>query len=93
MGLVPPRDAPKASKKSPKPAGEGEPPAPTPAVYEQTSRMHKVMAAVDFEDEFSNRSLKAESRKKGPVELKPEPQREESEGGGHLLRFFRGFIR
>ncbi len=78
---------------APGPNEAGDAPPPTPPVYEQTSRMHKVMAAVEFEDEFSNRSLKAEARRKGPVELKPEPKRAETEGGGRLLRFFRGFIR
>ena len=68
-------------------------PVSGPAVYAQTSRMHKVMAAVQGDDEFSVFSVSPTARQKDPVVVNPDARpREQTPGGGRLLRFFRGFF-
>lgn len=68
-------------------------PEALPAVLSQTSRMHKVMAAVNGDDEFSVFSTSPVARQKNPVDMKPEAtSKEKVEGGGKLIRFFRGLI-
>ena len=83
----------------PKPAAaRTEPPAANargsepPKVLSQTSRRHKVQAAIDGEDEFSVFSTSPTARKKDPAELNPQPKQVEKEGGGRLIRFFKGFF-
>lgn len=64
-----------------------------PAVLAQTSRRHKVMAAVNGDDEFSVFSMSASSREKEPVDMNPDAKpKPQAEGGGKLLRFFKGFF-
>ena len=59
----------------------------------QTSRRHKVMAAVQGDDEFSVFSTSPVARQKNPVEMNPDAKpRKQAEGGGRLLRFFKGLI-
>ncbi len=79
--------------RKPQPAKAPEPAPPIPAVYAQTSRRHKVMAAVQGDDEFSVFSVSPNARKKDPVEVNPDARpREQKPGGGKVLRFFRGFF-
>lgn len=58
----------------------------------QTSRRRKVQAAIDGDDEFSVFSTSPTSRRKDPAELNPQLKTEKVEGGGKLLRFFKGLI-
>lgn len=96
-----------ANVKSPKPPIKPKPkedrPAPAasaprsepgvPAVLSQTSRMHKVVTAMNGDDEFSVFSTSPVSRQKDPVDVNPDRKpRQKADGGGKLLRFFRGLI-
>jgi hypothetical protein len=55
--------------------------------------MHRVMTAVQGDDEFSVFSLDPRSRKKDPLEMNPDARAgQPQEGGGKLLKFFRGFF-
>ncbi|MFL5319170.1 MAG: hypothetical protein ACJ790_05900 [Myxococcaceae bacterium] len=85
-----------AAKPASAAAAPAKPAGPkTPAVLSQTSRMHKVQAAMSGDDEFSVFSVSPVGREKNPVDLKPAEKgaAEKTDGDNRFAKFFKGLVR